>query len=208
MNVLLVNGSARRDGCTAAALGVVAETLRNEGIVCEIVWVGKDPVRDCTGCGSCRKLDNACVFGDDLVNGLIQKAKAADGFVFGSPVYFSNVSGVLHCLLNRMFYSSASVFRGKPGTALVSARRAGTTAALESLNQYLAYCEMPIVTSSYWNMVHGFTPADVSKDLEGLQTLRNLGRNMAWQLKCLQAAKDAGLEKPANEYGARTHFIR
>ena len=208
MNVLLVNGSTRREGCTAAALGVVAETLRNEGMESEIVWVGKDPVRDCTGCLACRKLDNACVFGDDQVNGLIRKAKAADGFVFGSPVYFSNATGALHCLLNRMFYSSSAVFRGKPGAVLVSARRAGTTASLESLYQYLAYCEMPIVTSSYWNMVHGFTPADVEKDLEGLQTLRNLGRNMAWQLKCLQAAKDAGLVKPANEYGARTHFIR
>ena len=208
MNVLMVNGSARRDGCTHAALDVVAETLKEQGIASEIVWAGNQPIRDCTACGSCRKLDNACVFDGDLVNVLIRKAEAADGFVFGSPVYFSNISGHLHSLLNRVFYSSARVFRGKPGAALVSARRAGTTAALESLNQYLAYCEMPIVTSSYWNMVHGFTPEDVMQDLEGLQTLRNLGRNMAWLLRCQQAAKDAGLEKPANEYGARTHFIR
>ncbi len=207
MNVLLINGSARRDGCTAAALNTVAEILRGEGIGSETVWVGKDPLRDCTGCQACRKLDNACVFGDDQVNGVIRKAKEADGFVFGSPVYFSNATGALHSLLNRMFYSSASVFRGKPGAVLVSARRAGTTASLESLYQYLADCEMPIVTSSYWNMVHGFTPEDVQKDLEGMQTLRNLGRNMAWLLKCMKAAKDAGLVKPANEYGARTHFI-
>lgn len=208
MNVLMINGSTREKGCTYTALSVVAEALAEQGVQSRIFWVGNHPVRDCAACGGCRKLDSACAFQDGPVNEIIRLGKEADALVLGTSVYFSNPSGALHSVLNRVFYSSARVFRGKPGAVVASARRAGTTAALESLAQYLAYCEMPIVTSSYWNMVHGFTPEDVMQDLEGIQTLRNLGRNLAWELTCQQAARDAGLVKPKNEYGARTHFIR
>jgi len=208
MNVVMVNGSTRRNGSTQAALDVVAEALSREGIRSETFWVGNAPVRDCTACRACRKLDNACTFGDDLVNPLIRSIQAADGLLLASPVYFSNVTGAMHSVLNRVFYSSARAFKGKAGAALVVARRAGTTAALESLFQYLHYCEMPIATSTYWPMIHGAQPEDIIKDEEGLQVLRNLGLNMAWLIKSIRAGREAGLQPPGSAYGARTNFIR
>ena len=178
MKVLMLNGSAHENGCTATALKEIARVLQGEGIESEIVCLGGDPVRDCTGCGACSKLNGRCVHDDDLVNALIDKARACEGFVFGSPVYYAHPSGRLLSVLDRMFYAASGVFCGKVGAAVVSARRAGTTASL------------------------------VLKDEEGLQTMRNLARNMAYMMKSAALARENGLTAPDMEKGNRTNFIR
>ncbi len=208
MKVLLINGSAKPNGCTNEALVEIANTLQQEGIESEIVCIGGDEIRDCIGCHGCAKLDNLCMFGDDIVNELIDKAKECDGFVFGTPVYYAHPSGRILSVLDRMFYSSKQVFMHKPGAAIASARRAGTTASLDVINKYFTIAEMPVVSSSYWNMVHGNTPEEVRQDQEGLQVMRNLARNMAWMLKCMEAGKQSGIRKPENEYSHYTNFIR
>lgn len=208
MNVLLLNGSARPQGCTATALAEVAGTLEAEGISTEIVTLGPDPLRDCVGCGACAKLEGACVFGNDPINGLLEKARRADGFVFGTPVYYAHPSGRLFSALDRMFYAGGDAFHHKPGAAVASARRAGTTASLDAVNKYFTIAQMPVVSSSYWNMVHGNTPDEVKQDMEGLQIMRNLGRNMAWLLRCIQAGREAGFQPPQAERQYRTNFIR
>lgn len=206
MKVLLMNGSSHTKGCTYTALSEVATVLVQEGIETEILQIGGLPIRDCIGCGQCAGKD-ACIFGDDVVNEWIEKAKAADGFVFGTPVYYAHPSGQLLSVLNRIFYAGGSAFTHKPGAAVASARRAGTTASIDVLNKYFTINQMPIVSSTYWNMVHGNSPEDVKQDLEGLQTMRNLGRNMAWMLKCIEAGKAAGIEIPVAERENRTNFI-
>ncbi|MDR2901500.1 MAG: flavodoxin family protein [Lactobacillales bacterium] len=183
MKVLLINGSSNQKGCTFTALNEVADTLHKEGIDTEILQLGGSAYRDCIACMACRKLDNKCIFNNDLVNTIIEKAKEADGFVFGSPVYYAHPTGRILSVLDRAFFAASSVFKFKPGVAVVSARRAGTTAAIDVLNKYFTINNMPIVSSSYWNMVHGFTPEDVRQDLEGLQVMRQIGKNMAWLLK-------------------------
>lgn len=208
MKVLLINGSSHEKGCTFTALCEVAEVLRAAEIECEIVCLGPKPIRDCTGCRKCAQLDNACVFNDDPINELIQKAAQADGFVFGTPVYYAHPSGRILSALDRMFYSSKAVFSHKPAAAVASARRAGTTASLDVLNKYFTIAEMPVVSSSYWNMVHGNTPDEVRQDAEGLQSMRNLGRNMAWLLKCIALGRAQGVDIPRSESGSRTNFIR
>ena len=208
MKVLLINGSAKENGCTYTALAEVEKSLNKEGIGTEICWLGAGAVRDCIGCGQCNTEHPGCVFDDDCINEVIAKAKQADGFVFGTPVYYAHPSGRVLSALDRMFYAGKSAFAHKPGAAVASARRAGTTASVDVLNKYFTIAEMPVVSSSYWNMVHGSKPEDVLQDLEGLQVMRNLGRNMAWLLKCIKAGESQGILFPENEYTNKTSFIR
>lgn len=206
MKVLLVNGSPRAAGCTNTALEEVAKTLGEAGIETEIFWLGAKPVQDCIACGKCRELKK-CVF-DDVVNMLIEKAKTADGFVFGSPVYYAHPSGRVQSALDRAFYAGKYAFAGKPGAAIVSARRGGTASSFDVINKYFGISSMPVVSSTYWNMVYGNTPDEVRRDEEGMQTMRNLGRNMAYLLRCIEAGKAAGIEAPAQEGAFKTNFIR
>ena len=207
MKVLLLNGSTRKDGCTYLALSEAAKALNEQGVETEIVQMGGGPVRDCVGCNSCAG-KGQCAFGDDMVNEVIAKAKEADGFVFGSPVYYAHPSGQILSLLDRVFYAGVEGFLHKPAAVVVTARRAGTTASLDVLNKYLLNAEMPIVSSTYWNMVFGPAPELVVQDKEGLQTMRNLGRNMAWLLGCIEAGRQQGRMPPQAERGRWTNFNR
>ena len=208
MKVLLLNGSSRPSGCTYTALREVAVSLEVAGIETEILFLGNEPVRDCTACGTCAKVPGKCVFDDDIVNRIIEKARGADGFIFGTPVYYAHPSGRILSVLDRVFYAGKSAFIHKPAAAIASARRAGTTATLDVLQKYFTISQMPVVTSTYWTMVHGKQPEDVLKDEEGLQTMRNLASNMAWMLRCIEAGKAMGIQPPQAESGARTNFIR
>ena len=207
MKVLLLNGSCHKEGSTYTALCEIEKVLNGEGIETEIVQIGVNPIRDCIGCGGCVKLGK-CVFNDDAVNEFIEKAKGADGFVFGSPVYYAHPDGRIQCFLDRAFYAGKASFCHKPAAVIAVARRAGTTASVDVLNKYPTIAEMPLVSSSYWNMAFGSNPDDIRKDGEGLQTMRNLGKNMAWILKCIEAGKAAGIDVPDTERGAKTNFIR
>ena len=207
MKVLLLNGSTRKNGCTCLALSEIAKVLNAEGVETEIIQMGAGPVRDCAGCNGCAG-KGQCVFGDGMVNEVIIKAKEADGFVFGSPVYYAHPSGQILSLLDRVFYAGVEGFLHKPAAVVVTARWAGTTASLDVLNKYLLNAEMPIVSSTYWNMVFGPAPELVERDKEGLQTMRNLGRNMAWLLKCIQAGVRRGVTPPAMETEHWTNFNR
>lgn len=206
-NVLLLNGSCHEQGCTYTALKEVAGVLEKEGIETEIFQLGADPIRDCIGCGGCGKLGQ-CVFNDDRVNEFVEKARKADGFVFGTPVYYAHPSGRVLSFLDRVFYSGSSAFAFKPGAAVASARRAGTTASLDVLNKYFTISRMPVVSSNYWNMVHGNKPEEVLQDQEGLQIMRGIGQNMAWMVKCIEAGKAAGIGYPETEPKVKTNFIR
>ena len=206
MKVLMLNGSPHKNGCTDRALREIAAELAKAGVDSEIFWLGAKPAGGCMGCGACGKTGK-CAF-DGGVNEFVEKAREADGFIFGSPVHYAAASGSITGFLDRAFYSGSSAFQGKPGAAIVSARRAGTTAAFDQLNKYFGINEMPVVSANYWNMVHGSTAADVEQDLEGLQTMRVLARNMAWLMKCVAAGKAAGVERPAQEQKQRTNFIR
>lgn len=208
MKVLLLNGSSRPSGCTYTALREVAVSLEVAGIETEILFLGNEPVRDCTACGTCAKVPGKCVFDDDIVNRIIEKARGAGGFIFGTPVYYAHPSGRILSVLDRVFYAGKSAFIHKPAAAIASARRAGTTATLDVLQKYFTISQMPVVTSTYWTMVHGKQPEDVLKDEEGLQTMRNLASNMVWMLRCIEAGKAAGIQPPQEEFGARTNFIR
>ncbi len=205
MKVLLVNGSSREKGCTGAALEEVARALKEEGIATETVFIGNAPLSDCLACGRCRELGK-CVL-NDVVNELAAKAETCDGFVFGSPVYYAHPSGRLLTVMDRLFYSGSRHFKLKPAAAIVSARRAGTTASMDVINKYFSINSMPIVSSTYWNAVHGKEPEEVQHDKEGIMTMRNIGKNMAWLLKCIEAGKQKGIEAPYNEK-VYTNFIR
>ena len=207
MKVLLINGSPKAKGCTYTALTEVAKELESNGIETEIFHVGTKPIRGCMACNGCSNTNGLCVFNDDTVNIALEKAKEADGFVFGSPVHYAAASGQITSFLDRFFYAGDG-FQYKPGAAIVSCRRGGSTAAFEQLNKYFTISNMPIVSSQYWNMVHGNTPEEVEQDLEGMQTMRVLGRNMAWLLNCINAGKEAGVKLPKEEARAITNFIR
>ena len=208
MKVLLINGSPKVNGCTYTALCEVAKELEKENIETEIFHVGKTPIRGCMACGGCSKdASGKCVFNDDTVNIALEKAKEADGFIFGSPVHYAGASGQITSFLDRFFYAGDG-FQYKPGAAIVSCRRGGSTAAFEQLNKYFTISNMPIVSSQYWNMVHGNTPEEVKQDLEGMQTMRTLGKNMAWLLKSINAGKESGVTLPEKEPRAITNFIR
>ncbi len=204
MKVLLLNGSPHEHGCTFTALSEVAGALRECGAETEILWLGNGPVRDCVACHACHRAGK-CVFDDDVVNRIIEKADACSGFVFGTPVYYAHPSGRVLSILDRVFFAGSRSFAHKPGAAVCSARRGGTTATFDVMNKYFTISQMPVVSSTYWNMVHGNSPEEVRQDLEGMQTMRNLGRNMAWLMQCIERS---GLPAPETERGAFTNFIR
>lgn len=206
MKVILVNGSPKAEGCTYTALCEVAGALERHGVETEIFQVGRAPVAGCLGCGACLKTGKC--FMDDVVNVFVEKAKAADGFVFGSPVHYAAASGAITSFLDRAFYGKSGVFAGKPGAVVVSCRRGGASAAFDQLNKYFTISNMPIVSSQYWNQVHGNTPEEVRQDAEGMQTMRTLGNNMAWLLGCIGAGKAAGITFPEQEAAVKTNFIR
>ncbi|MCB2292342.1 flavodoxin family protein [Clostridium algoriphilum] len=210
MRVLLVNGSPHEKGCTYTALDEVAETLKREGIETETFWIGTKPLSGCIACGTCGRTGR-CVF-DDKVNAFLEIVGNYDGFVFGSPVHFASAGGAITSFMDRVFFadlcSGKQSFYLKPAAAVVSARRAGTTATYDQMNKYFALMQMPIIPSNYWNMVHGFTPEDVKQDLEGLQIMRILGRNMAWFLKIKEAGIKLEVPFPEKEEHIQTNFIR
>jgi len=206
MKVLLLNGSPHERGCTYTALAEIAKTLEADGVDAEILWLGNGPTIGCTGCGGCAKLGK-CVH-DDVVNTAAEKARECDGLIVGSPVHYAAASGQITCALDRLFYSAGRSLRLKPAAAVASARRAGTTATLDQLNKYFTINQMPIVSSRYWNMVHGNTPEEVLHDEEGLAVMRTLAHNMAWLLKSIEAGRAAGVAAPVQEPPARTNFIR
>ncbi len=206
MKVLLINGSPKAKGCTYTALATMAETLHEAGIETEIFHIGAEPIGGCRGCGACRTLGR-CVF-DDVVNIAAEKAKEADAFVFGSPVHYAAMSGNLTCFLDRLFYSNNAAMRFKPAAICCTARRAGTTATLDQLVKYPMITQMPVISASYWPMVHGNTPEELVQDLEGMEIMRQLGRNMAWTLHCIAAGKAAGHDHPAVTARPIYNYIR
>ena len=207
MKVLLINGSSRRE-CTFTALSKVAESLNEEGIETEIISIGGNPIRDCIACGMCTKNgDSRCVFKDDVVNEIIEKAEKSDGFIFGTPVYYAHPTGRILSVLDRVFYAGKKAFEFKPGASVISARRGGTVASFDVLNKYFTLNQMPVVSSTYWNNVHGNNKEEVKQDLEGMQTMYNLGKNMAWLLKCIESGKNNNINTPENKT-VKTNFIR
>jgi multimeric flavodoxin WrbA len=211
MKVILVNGSPNKNGCTYTALCEVEKTLNEADIETEIFWIGTKPIIGCTACMKCRE-KGKCTFDKDVVNEFTEKAYEADGFIFGSPVYYAGATGAITSFLDRAFYSSSQgngleAFKHKPASVICSARRGVTTATYDQLNKYLGISQMPIISSFYWNMVHGNTPEEVKQDLEGLATMRQLGRNMAFFLKCIEAGKKDGLT-PEEEPKIAFNFIR
>ena len=208
MNVLLLNGSPHENGCTSAALEEIAAALNRQGIETERMWIGKETIQGCSACGSCRngKTQGRCIFDGDLVNAFLEKMEKSDGLVIGSPVYYASPNGSLLAMLDRAFYAG-NCFRWKPACAVVSARRAGTTAAYDVLNKYLTISGMLLTPTCYWNMVHGNRREEALQDEEGMRIMRVLGNNMAWQLRTLEAARDT-VALPAEEPPARTNFIR
>lgn len=209
MKVLLVNGSPHKKGCIYTALSITAEVLNQNQIETEIFHIGTKPVSGCLFCGKCAQLKR-CVI-DDTVNVFIEKAKEADGFIFGAPVYYASMNGAMSAFMDRAFFAgnnNTELMRLKPAACVVNARRAGNTATFDQMNRYLEMCEMPVVSSTYWNMTHGFTPEDVMQDKEGVQTLKNLAQNMAYFLRCKEAGEKAGIVRPEVPEPVRTHFIR
>ncbi len=202
--VLLINGSPHANGCTAVALQEMISVFREEGIDTELIHVGNKAVRGCIACGSCERLGK-CVFNDDLVNETARKFEEADGLVVGSPVYYGSPNGTVLSFLDRLFYSTSFSKHLKVGAAVVSCRRGGNTASFDVLNKYFSISSMPVATSTYWNQIHGFTAEDARKDLEGLQTMRNLARNMAFMIRAIKDAKEK-YGTPAVEHGAFTSF--
>ena len=205
MKVLLINGSPHANGCIFTALSIVAEELQKNGIETEIIHIGNKDIRGCIACGKCYELGH-CVF-NDMVNEVAQKLEQADGLVVGSPVYYAGPNGTLTNLLDRLFFSTPFDKRMKVGAAVVSARRGGTTAAFDRLNKYFTISEMPVVSSRYWNMVHGHTPEDVMQDEEGVQIMRILGRNMAFLIRAIAAERERN-GMPEKEVTRYTNFIR
>jgi multimeric flavodoxin WrbA len=206
MKVLLINGSPHQNGCTSVALEECAKTLHQNGIETEILWLGVKAIQGCIACGKCRKLGK-CVF-DDEVNKVAERSDEFDGLIVGCPVYYGGPCSEMTAFLDRLFYSAHARFYTKPGAAVVSCRRGGATASFERLNKYFEMNNMPVVTSQYWNQIHGNTREQALQDEEGLQTMRTLGMNMAWLLKCMEAGKNAGIEKPKYEPVIATNFIR
>lgn len=210
MKVLLVNGSPHQEGCTYTALCEVSAALNQNGIGTDMFWIGNKPLSGCIACKSCVE-KHQCVF-DDRVNEFLDIAGDYDGFVFGTPVHWGAASGAITSFLDRAFYadhcSGGNRFLLKPTAVVMSARRAGTTATWDQINKYFGLMQMPIISSRYWNMVHGATPEDVAKDLEGVQTMHILGKNMAYFLKCKEAGIKAGVTPPEHETITYTNFIR
>ncbi len=212
MKVLLFNGSPHKNGCTYTALEEISKTLKEEGIDSEIYQIGTGSITPCRACYACSKIGK-CVINDDDVNNFVEKAKDFDGFIFGTPVHYGSACGGITAFLDRAFFVAfqsgrGNIFMHKPGAAVACARRAGTTAALDQLNKYFAITQMPMISGIYWNMVHGATAQEAKQDLEGMQNMRILARNMAWHLKCKEAGQKAGVQMPKQEEVTFTNFIR
>ena len=196
MKVMLVNSSPKQDGCTATALGIVADSLREEGIETEILWLGKGPVADCIDCRQCGKTGK-CVF-SDIAAEIGERAAEFDGFVFGSPVYYAHPTGRLLSVMDRAFFAYGRNFIFKPESAILSARRNGQVASMDVVNKHFSISSMPIVTANYWNHVFGAKATEVAEDEEGVQTMKNIGKNMAWMLKCIELGRQNGIDHPAD----------
>lgn len=211
MKVITVNCSPHEHGCTARALDEIDATLREEGIGAERFWIGSRPIMGCMGCGKCAELGR-CFYGEDRVNEFVEMAGTADGFVFGAAVHYASPNGAAESFLDRAFFSASlskrRVFRLKPAASVAAARRGGTTATFDALNKYPTISEMVVISSNYWNMIHGSEPEDAEHDEEGLQTMRVLARNMAWFLRIKEAGERAGVPLPKTERKVLTNFIR
>lgn len=205
MKTLLVNGSPRKNGNTAVALGEIARTLEAEGVACETFWIGTKPVRGCIACGRCREADGRCVFGDDPANALAEKMAGADAVVVGSPVYYGQPNGALLALLQRALFSAPGSVHGKPVATVAVCRRGGATAAFQCLNLPFQMLGCTVVGSQYWNIAYGREPGEAARDAEGMQTMRTLARNLAWLLSNLSSA---AIPRPEPEPWQPTHFIR
>lgn len=205
MKILMLNGSPRQTGNTFCALTEIGKQLEKEGLEYEIFQIGSGNVQDCIACGKCR--GEGCVF-NDSVNDFLKKAKQADGFVFGTPVYYAHPSGRILSFLDRAFYSGSKFFAHKPAASVAVARRSGTTASFDVLNKYFGISQMPIAGSTYWNNAHGSKPGEAVLDEEGMQTMRNLAKNIAWLVKCVALGKENGINVPDAERIFRTNFIR
>lgn len=206
MKVLLINGSPHKEGCTFTALSEIAKTLNKHNIETEIFHIGAKPIAGCIACGKCKE-NGKCIY-EDGVNEIGSRIDTFDAIVLGSPVYYAGPSGQLCSFCDRLFFSNSGKMAGKLAAAVVSCRRGGATASFDRLNKYFTITNMQVVGSQYWNMVHGFTPEDVRKDLEGLQTMRTLGENMAWLLKCIELGKQNGINRPTYEPITFTNFIK
>ena len=204
MKVLLINGSPRREGNTFLSLTEVANALEKEGVSTEIISIGNKPIRGCIGCNKCRER-GSCVFDDALYEEIRESLKSADGLIVGSPVYFAGPNGSLCALLDRLFYSCSKDLKYKPGASVAVCRRGGASATFDRLNKYFTIRHMPVVSSQYWNFVHGYEPGEALEDEEGLQTMRTLGKNMAWLIKSI---KSGNQPLPEQESPAFTSFIR
>ena len=212
MKVLLINGSPHENGSTNEVLKEAQNTFSAEGIETEIFWIGNKPISGCIGCASCKNLGK-CVIDTDKVNEFVEKAKGFDGFIFGTPVHYAAMSGALTSFMDRAFYSAGlgkqtDAFMFKPAASVIVARRGGTTATYDQINKYFGITQMPIISTRYWNMVHGAKPEDVKQDAEGMQSVRILAKNMAYYLKCIEAGKEKGIYPPEPEKITYTNFIR
>lgn len=206
MKVILINGGPHEDGCTNVALEEVEKELNKNGINTEIIWLGNSPIGGCIGCNLCLKNNNRCYI-NDCVNKFLEKVKDADGFVFGSPVHFASASGNITCFLDRVFYGRGKLFARKVCACVVSCRRGGASAAFDQMNKYALMSNMYVVGSSYWNQIHGTNKNEAIQDKEGLQTMRNLGKNMSYILKCMNIAENNGVVPDILETGEKTNFI-
>ena len=203
----MINGSPRSGGCTDTALSEVAAELERNGVETELIEIGKRPVAGCIACGGCRETGR-CVFNDDAVNRISERLDEYDGIVVGSPVYYAGPSGQICAFLDRLFYSNGGRMEGKIGAAVVSCRRGGASSAFDRLNKYFQISNMVVASSQYWNQVHGNSPEEVRQDIEGMQTMRTLGKNIAWLAKSMKTAGENGVQPPAYEPKTFTNFIR
>lgn len=205
MKVLLFNGSPHKDGTTNFALNIIKEELIKNDIDAEIIWLDNKPINDCVGCGYCHK-NKRCVFNDGI-NEIVEKCRLADGFVFGTPTYYSHPTGRILSYLDRMFYSGKDAFMFKPAASISVARRAGNIMSYDVLNKYAGISSMPIITANYWNMMFGLNKEDAKYDEEGIDTMKNIAKNLAWILKCIDLGKKNGIEVPENKHSS-TNFIK
>ncbi|MCK9287243.1 MAG: flavodoxin family protein [Sphaerochaetaceae bacterium] len=206
MQVLMINGSPHEKGCTYTALNEVSKSLSLQGIESEILWIGEEAIHGCVGCGYCTS-HKACKFSDDKVNEAASKALVFDALILSSPVHYASACGSACAFYDRLFRIVSKDLALKPGASVVSCRRGGASAAFDRLNKYFTISQMPVVSSTYWNSVHGNTPEEVAQDLEGLQVMRNLGENLGWLLRCIELASRE-IERPITERGYKTNFIR
>lgn len=206
MKVMLINGSPHEHGCTYTALSEAQMTLKFRGIETELLWIGAKPVAGCIDCHKCHGTGK-CIF-DDGINYISENIAGIDAFIVGAPVFYAGPCGQICAFLDRLFVCCGKRMAGKPRASVVSCRRGGASASFDRLNKYFTIAKMPVASSQYWNSVHGNTPEEVRRDLEGLQTMRTLAENMAWLLGCIEAGQKNGLPLPQYETGISTNFIR